>query len=714
MPGSEWFRRHKTGRAGAGGRGGVRRDVAGATLLRVAEDHDFRGEDGDGWAALTAWFEGADPAAAREASRETNERGETALHVVLRKQGADAGTAGRATSQRQLLQAVLTFDDVCGPDAFRIQTSVGYLPLHVACAQRACGFEVIRAVVEAYPPGLGVYSRERNAQMRRHTPFAWDYDSSIGGHFTEFLQHFVARDDFHRSGSRRSSVTNRHNLTSLLCHCRDYVPLEILKKGMLHKETLQLKAMIRWLNDMPCKRSVVCSMVFELYLHVGWISTMLFATEQRMSPEGNRKVEGPAPYLLLAFAALFLIQELNQLHRFIITNASMAYFVDVWNWIDLATCFLVAATAARFLQDDVSVPSNELLMAAGVAQFILLVSYLKKTFFPFCKFVNGMLKVRPRRVDPELISVHHADNFLSPYAWQICLDLLPFLVISMLTIFAFSFLYYVRENSIPHTSKYGSHEEHGGDYDTLVNSFLKVCRPFAAGPDEETTDGLDLFFGIMIIVILLNVVIAIVNEAWEDASNEVDGAFWNYRLDLIVEKTRGKGGGGFLRGRVFKALFKRTRDRSSDTERLDDIFINDETIGTTSKELKRKLALAYHEEGLFFCLKIIAKGLLYVLLGFPTFGLLWPRFFREMLFTPPAPKEEESKLRMQHLAEEIAECKVLIAKRDKRDKEVLEDIASCRKEVRALSETLNSQMDALSDRLDAQMDLMQKLLSNDD
>lgn len=48
--------------------------------------------------------------------------------------------------------------------------------------------------------------------------------------------------------------------------------------------------------------------------------------------------------------------------------------------------------------------------------------------------------------------------------------------------------------------------------DTLTNCYLGVLQSFFAGADG-TKDALDVLFGIVVIVVLLNVVIAIVEQA---------------------------------------------------------------------------------------------------------------------------------------------------------------------------------------------------------
>ena len=345
------------------------------------------------------WFEHSTRIEAQIAAGETNDCGETVLHIILKKYHArnEIGDVVRRFTAAEevefegdanLLDVVKKFVEIAG-DTIKMQDSRGYLPLHNACQDRACGFDVIQALTEAYPAGLGVMSTRENALT--HTPFGWDYATSVGGHFTDFLQYVVATD-VSLSCVEKFTMETRVVRHRLLGHCKNWVPLDILKKGMLNERNLESKAMIRWLNEMPCTRKVVCSMVFEFYLHMAWIATFVYTTMLHI--EADQNIQGWEPIALLVFAAIFFIQEFYQLYRFIMTNAAFAYWLDKWNWIDLTTSSLVVASAIKFLQNDGNVQNDhDLLITTGFFQLVLLISYLKKTFFPFSKFVSGVIKV---------------------------------------------------------------------------------------------------------------------------------------------------------------------------------------------------------------------------------------------------------------------------------------------------------------------------------
>lgn len=219
-------------------------------------------------------------------------------------------------------------------------------------------------------------------------------------------------------------------------------------------------------------------------------------------------------------------------------------------------------------------------------------------------------------------------------------------------ILAFAFMYYVKtKDSDEYPYDPYSHQS-DNPYKNLWESFRATFSGFAPGPLGENEHGLDFFFGIFIVIVLLNVVIAVVSEAWEDATMSANNAFWNYRLDLILEKTRGRN-----QSKILQALFCNFCFQG-----LDDVYIDIETVGTTTAELKGKLALLYKERGALFCIMTVVKSVGLIFLGFPTFGILWPKFFRQILFTPPKPKDDDTKIQIHHLAMELEKYKSEIVK----------------------------------------------------
>lgn len=268
----------------------------------------------------------------------------------------------------------------------------GCLPLHHACMNEQSSFEVIEALIDAYPKGLSI----RNNAGK--SPFDWDYVKTPGEHFSKFIAFVVkplwrTQDSCPQSKEEvaQSTMDKKVERFRLLGHCKNYVPLGILKLGYLDKKNLQSKELVRWLNEVPCRRRIVFHLVIEFYLHMAWIIT--FVKTSYTYFETPDQSLGGKPIALIVLAAMFLCQEIVQLLRFYNTNSISAYWLDLWNWMDVTTGVLVISSAIKFLQDDYSLTTQRTVMATGCFQSLLFLSYLKKTFFPFSKFVSGIIKI---------------------------------------------------------------------------------------------------------------------------------------------------------------------------------------------------------------------------------------------------------------------------------------------------------------------------------
>ena len=564
----------------------------------------------------------------------TNKQGESPLHIAC-KNGEPL----------KVILKMLDNESI----AVKTKDQDGCLPLHHACMNGQSSIEVIEALIEAYPVGLGV----RNNVGK--SPFGWDYGETPGGFFSKFINSVVESRGDEDIYKQSTTIDRKNEISRLLGHCKNYVPLDILKIGYLNKENLESKEFVRWLNDMPCRRSVVFIMVLEFYLHIVWIAT--FVSTSYMYFETPNQALDWRPTALIVFAAIFLLQEIYQALRFYKTNALLAYWLDLWNWVDLTSGMLVISSAVKFLQDDRSVNTTRIIMTTGCFQSLLFLSYLKKTFFPFSKFVSGIIKI----------------------VWAV----VPFLVVSFVTLFTFSFMYFIQYQHNPNNAL-----EVEPSHATMMSSFQAVLLGFTG--DTTTYESvLDYLYGITVVIILLNVIIAVVSEEWEDAVAEANGAFWNYRLDLILEKTRGIDID--YSNPACQRLSKFRRNLGRD---LDNLFLNSETVGTTTEELKKKLALAYRENDSIFCIKLILKSVVLILLGFPTCGMLWPKFFRQMLFTPPKPRDDPDRETKRMTTDDSG-----ISASDSEKERLKRDIAEYRREVSELSQKVSAQNDLLEQLL---------------
>ena len=586
-------------------------------------------------------------------------------------------------------------------------------PLHLACKKN--DFKMMEALIFAYPDALSAKNEKGNS------PFELDCKGSHGLQFTEFIRSLSSLQEKTNNEDKSSERTRCKRYERVLINCKNHVPLDVLRVGFLDKQTLESKNFLQWLNRQVCGRRVVFMMVLDLYVQIVWIYSIVSASKKYYE---RRQPVDWQPIVLIACSSLFLMEEISELTRLSVTGTVLHYFLDWWNLLDISTSVMVILSAVE-LMDEYSEISG-LLMVTAFLQSLFLLSYLKKTFFPFSKFVSGVVKIM--------------------------LALVPFLVVNTLALFTFSFMYFVKGHEF---------EEQTIDYPMeKVNSFASKTSSFhtvfgrVAGGAEGTSNSLDYVFGVIIIIILLNVVIAVVSDEWAKAVEEANSSFWSYRLDIVIEKTRGNDYlESLIRGRLVRFVNSRLRSlvngtgilrlygihmrrQSRDWEtffedlgttswskHLDEIFIDDNTAGTTIEEFRTALAIHHREEGTLACFKLLIQSFTLILLGFLTFGLLWPKFVVEIIFTSSngekftdeveftgGEQEADDKGSFLNRREEV-DFKGLSASNNERGLEKLAiEMAEYRKEVSESLAEYKREVVELSKKVSTQNDLLEQLL----
>jgi hypothetical protein len=201
-------------------------------------------------------------------------------------------------------------------------------------------------------------------------------------------------------------------------------------------------------------------------------------------------------------------------------------------------------------------------------------------------------------------------------------DLLPFAIVTLIVLVAFSFMYYIQNYGLE-------------GYETFKDAFYSIFSQFVGGP-EPATGPLDLVFGILSVVILLNVVIAIASTSWANAVDTSLILLCKYRLELLRQVD------AFTRSKGFESLQCIPPDYDEDYDRFVETrilpLIRREHRGEewwhlelSDEERKRwKLKMTLWS----FCSPPLQAVLVVLpwILGLFTFGLLWPKHVRETLF----------------------------------------------------------------------------------
>jgi hypothetical protein len=225
---------------------------------------------------------------------------------------------------------------------------------------------------------------------------------------------------------------------------------------------------------------------------------------------------------------------------------------------------------------------------------------------------------------------------------------------------AFAFMFFVERND-------------DEDYATLLASFLSTFTAFVGEP-SKSQNWLDVFFGIVTVVVLLNVVIAIISREWDDATRDASAVFWQYRLNFLFEVSRGLRAGT---RQEREAVVSTKLGKLDPDEHYTESDINESLniLGREEEDMSEDIPLFFplvkmmsrtDEKGLkrkweddeaplwTYCVYRLVYSLLF-LAGLVSFGLLWPITIRTRIFEtkPPHRKSTEMKKRILDKVEKL-------------------------------------------------------------
>jgi len=295
-----------------------------------------------------------------------------------------------------------------------------------------------------------------------------------------------------------------------------------------------------------------------------------------------------------------------------------------------------------------------------IAQVII---YLKSTFLPFARFVGGLL--------------------------MIIRKLMAFLVVSLLLILAFAYAFWIKDS--------------GNVTCPDIRTCLKATYAKLFDYSPEELGFTEIIFGILILIVLLNVVIAIVGEAWTAAAEESTHMFWKFRLDKISQL---RCGAQVWHVKIFSPLmdkidnlesisyadnFSWTKPPFSILETYDQYnnpskyFCDDLSLKiidahslqadmywyqVETEKNKEKIDLKDHvSDGIpgsriSLLLKWLGYCLFYsilVVLGLPLCGIIWPKKFRAGLLSMGKSQKMIESDTNSELKQQLAETKTVIA-----------------------------------------------------
>jgi len=379
-------------------------------------------------------------------------------------------------------------------------------------------------------------------------------------------------------------------------------------------------------------------LILDLYAHITALLSFIIGSLNLVKSRADRR----PPALLILSTIFFILRELLQ-----IMSVGSDYIGDIWSWVEDITVILLLLSANHMFEQVAQVEQdanneagenkepdvhNLLLAFTGFLLIVTSIFFLRSTFLPFARFVGGLL--------------------------MILKNLIPFIIVSLLLIFAHSYIYWI-----------SNHDECEGSMSSCFR--LMIYGLFNFEPVERDIVLLDALFGFVIVIVLLNVVIAIVGEAWELAAGQSTQMFWKFRLEKIAEVR--------YASRLRDHLNKNASYSTSLWNSIDNVgdiaYENDVTWTRTPYNLvvtkdhyynpqeyfypdvAEKIRMAHslqgnlywakmdaqnaeHElsavEKLIIILKWLGSCLFYALLvalGFPTCGWLWPKNFRKAILS---------------------------------------------------------------------------------
>jgi len=291
--------------------------------------------------------------------------------------------------------------------------------------------------------------------------------------------------------------------------------------------------------------------------------------------------------------------------------------------------------------------SGGLIVASGFFLIMDFISSLRATFYPIARLLTGLV--------------------------GIIFTLIPFFIVLILVLLGFA---------------NAERELYNGSF---KQSFLDFFLFFISEPDKMI-DGFDIMFGLLLNLIMLNVVIAIVCNAWDKSDKSAPSLFWRFRLVYIDETSCLDGISYPFNNIVFNSLFNyidgiavvrfwdhiewsappynvvETEEEYKNPSKYFDSGVVAKVVAAHSlgadlywmaKDARNKKNSFYYDASfaiLGYIVLIIQYVILFVL-GLVTFGMLWPLSFRLKFLTlwipnPITKSENESEVKSVRVVRE--------------------------------------------------------------
>lgn len=195
-----------------------------------------------------------------------------------------------------------------------------------------------------------------------------------------------------------------------------------------------------------------------------------------------------------------------------------SYFLEITNWYDILNISSLAYSTAIIWANGSSCQDSdgpckldgngsarfnkEVLSLTAIILVMNILIFLRSTFLPFAFFAQGLI--------------------------SIFFTLIPFFVVTALLLAGFAISYRTNANFEYWTDNPSTE----ACTDNLSDCYLSMLHSLFGG-DTQMKSFFDLAFGIFVILVLLNVVIAIISDAWEESKSPAVAMFWDSRIGFL-------------------------------------------------------------------------------------------------------------------------------------------------------------------------------------
>ncbi len=265
------------------------------------------------------------------------------------------------------------------------------------------------------------------------------------------------------------------------------------------------KLLQRAVVERTCNSSAVLLSVTEFYNCILLILSYYFCSQNALLGE-DVTLNATAWLITLSITIGHMIfREITD-----VLTAQARWF-SIWNIFDSVTIFLLVASVIRMSLGQTD--GNFATLVVITTGFIWMdaIFFLRSTFISFAVFVSGIFKIIK--------------------------DLVPFFVVSIFVLTAFAQMFLLEHiandrcgsDAGTQESRYLRNADGGnttGTLCTLEDSFYVMYGLFVGGIEIEDYSetalmgGIAVFFGFLVAIILLNVVIAILSNSWDDVMKE--------------------------------------------------------------------------------------------------------------------------------------------------------------------------------------------------